>query len=44
MKRWTKYKEACQKHWKEILVLSMSMHFIMDWIIFFLGVLVGKYL
>lgn len=44
MKIFNKYKETCQKHWKEILVLAMSFHFLMDWVIFILGALVGYHL
>lgn len=39
-----KYREACSKHWKEILVLALSFHFVMDWFIFALGALVGYHL
>jgi len=37
-----RYIDACKEHWKEILVLSFSFHFLVDWFIFGLGVLIGS--
>ncbi len=34
----------CKIHWKEIMALSFMMHFIFDWFIFGLGVLLGMHI
>jgi len=38
------YFDICKKHWKEIFALSFVMHFLFDWIIFGMGVLIGMHL
>ena len=43
-KKLSKYVEVCKCHWKEIFAISFVMHFVFDWFIFALGVLLGMHL
>tara|TARA_R110002050_G_scaffold64012_3_gene139503 strand:- start:275 stop:418 length:144 start_codon:yes stop_codon:yes gene_type:complete len=38
-----KYK-ICKIHWKEIFALSFAFHFIFDWLILGLGVVIGMHI
>ena len=44
MRKIAEWLDICKVHWKEIFALSFLMHFIFDWFIFALGVLLGIHL
>ena len=39
-----KYLESCKCHWKEIFALSFAWHFVFDWIVLAIGVLIGMHI
>jgi hypothetical protein len=44
MKKITEWFDICKIHWKEIFILSFTMHFIFDFFIFGFGVLLGMHI
>lgn len=40
----SKYLETCKVHWKEIMVLSFGWHFVFDWLVLAVGVLIGMHI
>ena len=44
MESLTKYIEACKCHWKEIFALSFVWHFVFDWIVLGVGILIGMHI
>jgi hypothetical protein len=40
----SKYVETCKLHWKEIMTLSIAWHFVFDWIVLAVGVLIGMHI
>ena len=40
----SKYIESCKCHWKEIMALSFAWHFVFDWIVLAVGVLIGMHI
>jgi len=39
-----KYIEVCKLHWKEILTLSFAWHFVVDWLVLAIGILIGMHI
>ena len=40
----SEYIKAMKCHWKEIAILSMAWHFVVDWIILGLGIMIGMHI
>ena len=36
--------EICKVHWKEIFALSFMWHFVFDWVILGLGIMIGMHI
>ena len=34
----------CRIHWKEIMAMSFLMHFVFDWFVLALGILIGMHI
>ena len=44
LKKIKHWKDICKVHWKEIVSLAFAFHFIFDWFILGLGVVIGMHI
>jgi hypothetical protein len=44
IKYFKKLTTVCKVHWKEIVALAFAMHFIFDWFVLGIGILIGLWL